>query len=331
MAAELPGPRRLDPKSGLRRGKSSRNPAGPGIVFDKHDFADMVASDNGWKKASSRISVLDLNAVGIVEAYSDIPGVLSMIARNKTPIVVSGSVVYTNKECNIYREGITNDVGFEREFVLQMRRWRQLGGRVDYLAMDVPLFGGHIATQKECHFSIEEVAGRAATTVNLILQEFPSAKIIDADGPGWVPINEWVPQLEQFVRSFNNVSRQPIQYISLDMHWTDDWHSGYKWVSATREITERLHKLGLKVGLIINADNRHVQSADGTVITDRPVDASSWMEGVRDHLRLVHDAALPLDFLAINSWTKHPEKNLPETDPIALMSLVNFCYELWPR
>jgi hypothetical protein len=309
--------------------QQSLNTEGPGIVFNKYDFPTMVASDDGWQQAASHVAAMQINAVGIVEAYHDVQSVISMINRHNFKIIVSGSVVYTNHECSVRSEGVTNDEGFEREFVLQMRHWARVGGRTDYITMDSPLVFGYYVTQKECHFSVEEVARRAATTVNMVLQEFPAARIVDAEGPAWLPPKSWWPDYDKFLRTFNSVSKRPIEYLSLDMHWTDDWHTGYRWVTATREIADYAHAHGLKVGLIFNADPRHIQSADGETVSDKPMTDALWMQAVRDHMKLAHERRLPLDFVSLNSWVKFPLRNLPESDRAAYTSLVNYAYDLW--
>ena len=108
--------------------QSEVNPNGQGIVFNQHDFASMISSNQGWQQVASRIAALHLNAVGIVEAYPDVPSVIAMIDRNKFEISSGGSVVYTDHQCEVHTEGVTNDEGFEREFVLQMRHWKKLEG-----------------------------------------------------------------------------------------------------------------------------------------------------------------------------------------------------------
>jgi hypothetical protein len=309
--------------------QEARNPDGPGIVFNKYDFPAMIKSDDGWQRAASHIAVMQINAVGIMEAYHDVQSVLSMINRHDFRISVSGSVLYTNHDCNVRGEGITNDVGFAREFVINMQRWAKAGGRTDYITMDSPLVVGYYVKQKECHFTIDEVAKRAATTVNMVLQQFPKARIVDAVGPSKLLPKFWYRDYSRFVKAFNLVSKKPIEHLSLDMHWTDDWHTGYEWVTATRELADYAHADGLRVGLIFNADARHVQSPDGKIVTDQPMTDALWMQAVRDHLKLARDEKLPLDFVMIDSWVKFPYKNLPDSDPNAFTSLVNYAQDLW--
>jgi hypothetical protein len=73
------------------------------------------------------------------------------------------------------------------------------------------------------------------------------------------------------------------------------------------------HQLGVRTGLIINADN-----APG--MTD-----AAWMDANRQHIRDA-TANLGLDYIEIDSWQNHPQLNLPETDPVAYSSLINYAF-----
>ena len=50
------------------------------------------------------------------------------------------------------------------------------------------------------------------------------------------------------------------------------------------------------------------------------------MEEAKQNILNVSAAKLPLDFAIIASWVHHPYRNLPETDPLALTSLVNWYF-----
>ena len=201
--------------------EAERNPNGHGIVFNKHDFPAMVASDEAWKQAASQISVLQINAIGIMEAYQDVPSVIAMINRNHFKIAASGNLVYTDHLCEVNSEGMSNDVGYERELVGNLHRWKLAGGRLDYLVMDSPLVFGYYVTQKQCHFSIEEVARRTAVTFKRVQQDFPDVKIVDAEGPAWLLPAAWLPDYARFFQAFQMAAGKPIDDGGL---WKMVWY-----------------------------------------------------------------------------------------------------------
>ena len=191
-------------------------------------------------------------------------------------------------------EGVTNDTGYAHEAVLTFRAWKNAGGRLDYLILDSPFYFGFYSAQNQCHFTIEDVARRAAATVHLILRDFPNAKIVDAEGPGPLLPADWLPSYGRFLTSFQRYEGRPVDYLAMDMHWFDAWHTGYNWVEASRQIINFAHSKNMKVGLGINADDDFVETGTGHRTTEH-VTAVSWMQMNRDHIRAAHDAGLKLE------------------------------------
>ena len=295
-----------------------------GVTFAGHDFPAMVASMEGWRQAAQHMTAIELNTKHIVETYPDLAAVVRMVNAFGRKVIGGGSVLFSNGECKS-NEGMNGDHDFEHENALTLRAWHEKGGRLDILSMDGPFFFGLYAAP-DCHFTIREIARRAAATVNQILQYYPDLEILDVEGPGPVPVPKFLAEYEVFLREFNAQSRRPITRMSLDMHWIDAWHTGYRWVDATRRIAAFAHEHGLKVGLLLDAEDDTVQSADGSVITKEKVTLGSWMQMVREHMALARRERLPLDHVEIVSWMKFPQKNLPESDPDAFASLVG---EAW--
>lgn len=301
--------------------QDAANANGKGVNFTSHDFPAMVSSLDGWKNAAHRIAAIELNTKHIVEAYPDLPAVVRMVNAGGFKVIGGGSVLYSNGECKP-NEGMNGDHDFEHENVGTLSAWHDKGGRLDILSMDGPFFFGLYAA-KDCHFSIEEVARRAANTVNRIAAFYPNVAVLDVEGPGPVTVDRFLPDYAVFLRDFNRFSHRPITQMSLDMHWIDAWHTGYRWVEATRKMANFAHNHGLKIGLLMDAEDNTVESADGTVIGRDKVTLPSWMQMVRAHIALAHREKLPLDHVEIVSWMKFPRRNLPETDPNAMASLVD--------
>ncbi|MBV8158866.1 MAG: hypothetical protein JO278_14475, partial [Dyella sp.] len=161
------------------------------------------------------------------------------------------------------------------------------------------------------------------------LEDFPDAQVVDADGPGPVPIPRFLSDFRQYVAAFDAVSHKPLTHLSMDMHWIDAWHSGYDWISGTRQVIDFAHANNIKAGLLMDAEDRFVESGDGRVVTTTQVTDQSWMQMVRAHMELARERKLPLDYIHIVSWMKFPERNLPETDPLAFASLVNDAWQVW--
>jgi hypothetical protein len=319
--------------------QDSLNPSGPGVVFSRHDFPRMAASDAEWIGAQSHLTTLGLSIVHIVEAYPDAASVAAWTNSRPFKIEGGGSLVNTGMAIagggaackHPPTEGVVSDprFDFESESYLTLHKWKQMGGRLDYLAMDSPFFFGYYIMAKYCHYSIQQIAQRTAVTVNKILEDFPDAQIVDAEGPGPIPMPQFLEDYKHFIAAFDAVSHRPISRISMDMHWVDVWHTGYNWIDATRTFIAFAHANRLKAGLLMDAEDKYMESGDGKSMSTTPVTNDGWMKMVRDHVTLAKAEKLPLDYVAFVSWMKFPDKNLPETDPSAFSSLVNDAYRTW--
>lgn len=306
------------------------NSDGAGINYTTYDFPAMVASITPWQNAASYLSALGLDVVHIVEAYPNVQSVISMDNTNNFPVVGGGAMVFTNGSCTIpTTEGVSSDTGYEHETYLTLHQWKLDGGSIAYIGMDGPFNYGYYALQQYCNFTIEQVAQSAATTVNMILEDYPNAQIVDEEGPGALLPAAWLPQYAQFVSAFNAVSHVPIGYLAMDMHWVDTWDTGYDWVDASSQITQYAHGLGMKVGLFMDADDQYVESANGSVTTTTPMTDAHWMQQVEGHMQLANQDGMPLDFIYIASWMDYPLLNLPQTNSTAFTYLVDYAHQLW--
>jgi hypothetical protein len=326
-AADVPTQAARIPEIWFCPRQSTFNPSGHGVLFDQYDFPAMRRSTAQWKQALSHISVLTLDVVHDAEGNKNLSAIIDWANKLKLKIAGPAGIIYTDHRCNPRMEGITNDVGYAREAVATFHHWSEAGGRLDYLILDGPFFFGYYATQRECHFSIDDVAHRAATTVKMILQDFPNARIVDSEGPGPVPVAIWLSEYDRFLAAFRRAAGRPVDDLAMDMHWIDAWHTGYNWVDASRQIIQLAHARGLQVGLFIHADDDFVETNGAK--TNQPITAAGWMQANRNHMQTAHDAGLQLDFINITSWMKYPTQNLPESDPNAYTSLVNYAYRLW--
>ncbi len=290
-------------------------PPGLRAAFTKYDFPAMLPLDAPWQTAASRIAVLTIG-VHTMQHYDDLPAVISMINRYTLQVATAGAMVFTDGLCaNKGIEGMDRSKDFAREVVDALRKWRDAGGRLDYIIMDGPFYFGYYFTAKDCHYSIAEVARRSAATFREIQKIYPAIKVMDAEGPGATPVDAWLPDLQTWLNAFKSATGHPVDAFGMDFQWKDNWHTGYDWVSALRVTTNFLHKQGIAAGLGINA-------------YDRDVTNTQWMDDNRGHLKTAIDANAGLDFVIINSWMKYPERNLPESDPEAYTSLVNTAYSI---
>jgi hypothetical protein len=308
------------------------------VSWTYYDFLSMLAPDGPWRRAAHRIDGLMVSMVHSVEGYSQkgvpsLPDIHTMLDRFGLKAGGGGSVVYTGGLCpGAGVEGMTSDTDYAREVVSTAQRWHDAGLPLTYFGMDGPFYFGYIYTHDKCHFSIEDVARRAATTMKMIKALYPNIIVIDAEGPGADLPAKWLPDYHRFLEAFRSAYGAPIDYLDMDLHWTDTWHTGYRWVTAAKEIADDMHRQGLRVSLIVDAEDGawdpDVPPPDPAAPARQAMTADYWMAAVRKHIDLIKQNAIPLDAVDFESWMKFPRHNLPETDPQAWTSIVNYAHDV---
>jgi hypothetical protein len=308
------------------------------ISWTDTDFLDLVHSGALWARARRSVSALMLSVVHASEGYSQrgvpsLPEIGAMLSANHLAVGGGGSVVFTDGLCKGGGvEGMTDDKGFAREVYYTTKTWHDDGMPMEYFVIDGPYYFGYVFLQDKCHFTIEDVARRTATTLRMIRDLYPNIKLIDAEGPAAQPVANWLPNYHRFLDAFRREYGASIDYLDMDLHWTDTWHTGYRWTTAAKQIAEDMHKQGVKVSLIIDAEDQNwdpdvpppnLKADPRTTMT-----ADYWMAAVRKHIDLVKQDSIPLDAVDIESWMKFPRYNLPETDPLAWTSIINYAHDV---
>jgi hypothetical protein len=289
-------------------------PPGHRVEFTKFDFSQMLDAYAPWQKAASRVSVLTIGG-HTMELFHDLPSVVAMTNRYGFKVATAGAMISTDGLCAIQAtEGVdSKNKNFAGEVVYALKKWKLSGGRLDYIIMDSPFYFGYYVIARDCHYSIADVAHRAAATLKEIRQLYPAVKVMDAEGPGAMPVDRWLPDFKQWLLDFKVDSGQQIDAVGMDFHWRDAWHTGYDWVSAVRTTSALLHTQGIASGLYINAEDQNTTNVN-------------WMKVNREHLETALKPNSGLDFVYIASWGRFPDRNLPESDPTAYTSLVNDAY-----
>jgi hypothetical protein len=314
------------------------DPTARAVSWSYYDFPAMLPPIAPWQKAASRIDAIMFNVTHAVEGSAhdgspSLPDIQAMLSRHNFKPAGGGAVVYTDGLCQgAGVEGMTSDKDFAREVVGTTQRWRDAGLPLTYFSMDGPFYFGYIYMHDKCRFTIEDVARRAAATMRMIKALYPDIIVIDAEGPGAQLPADWLPNYHRFLAAFRSAYGAPIDYLDMDLHWIDTWGTGYRWVTAAKQIAQDIHAQGLKVSLIIDAEDANWDPDVPPPVTSQPAKTAMtqeyWMAAVRKHIDLVKQNGIPLDAVDIESWMKFPRRNLPETDPNAWTSIVNYAHDV---
>jgi hypothetical protein len=287
---------------------------GPGIEYTKYDFPALLQPNAPWQGGASRIAVFMMPG-NVVWSYPDLPGLISFIKAHQFKVAFADGMLFTGGTCGKGVEGMSRDADSNRETVVIAQKWKAAGGPFDYVVMDGPLYFGHHYA-KDCGYSLAEVAHRAGVTLAAMRNYFPDIHVVDAEGPGEIPNDQWLSEMRSWFDEFRQATGRPIEAVTLDLHWHDR-RPGQSWQDTARRATASFHEVGVKSGLVVNAES-------SPTTTD-----AEWMDDNRLHIHDAASAKLSLDFVLINSWHNHPSRNLPESDPVAYSSLIGYTDQVW--
>jgi hypothetical protein len=280
-------------------------PRGAKIFSD--DFSRLWTAPEEWTFAASHISVFVLSPYYASVGLEDNIKAISLFLTSRHIALAVGIQSLPVDGCGQGVEGMTK-AGQPGNVA---RRLKRLGIDVKYFALDEPLdFGHNFIGKQACKYSIQEVAHRLAGTISDLRRVYPDAKIVDYEAPTSEPLPQWTARtsvtLIEWLDRYRAETGTPLDAMAMDSSWLEAWQQ------HDSETSGILHQHGIKAGLFLDAPG-------GPAVTDQ-----SWMTAARKNIYAVQAAKLNLDFIIIASWTQHPRRNLPESDPLALSSLVKW-------
>ncbi|HYL98334.1 MAG TPA: hypothetical protein VEZ90_05215, partial [Blastocatellia bacterium] len=186
-----------------------------------------------------------------------------------------------------------------------------------------PLFFGHYYSGKNaCKSSIPDVASRTAVIVKIYTAAFPNAIVGDVEPfPAVSSHPDWQADYASWLRAFHNATGTPLSFLNLDFNWGDPFlnkgndHSGSNAAAIAalaRNAVSVARANGLRVGMIYW----------GGGATDQV-----WMRNARTHIDYVEASGIHPDQAIFVSWNAAPARTLPESDPAALTSLIDYYFE----
>ncbi len=264
------------------------------------EWPDMFASRSGWETSSTRVAVLKLEPGYIADASDEeLTTLSSRLTKLGIAVGIEIQPVAARKSdhCGV-TEGYDDPVAVAR-IVAKLTR---LQIRPKYIALDEPVWFGHYADgPQECHFSITDVAHRAAEIAQLYLTAFPQVILGDIEPVGsLVQKVDWQASYRTFEEEFNKALGRKLQFMQLDVDFRNPG-----WPRQIKAIFAFGRSLGMRMGIIYNGD--------GEDANDR-----AWIAHAEQSIALTESlySIIP-DQAIFQSWNKFPTHALPETSPSA--------------
>jgi len=279
----------------------------PVVQHDKHkdhpaDYMDLFKPGAPWSGAASKLTVFTISMQFVLRGDpGQLRAVIDGLRRRHIALGVAVGVLDGPGAggCGNGVEGYSAPA----TVTAVAGRIRSLGGTIDYLAMDEPVWYGHIfrlgrGAQFGCQAGVEAIADDVAAKAGLLRQLFPRIQIGDVE-----PINarDGGPRSIDDIIAFVDRLRQGTGVVPAFVHADIAWRSG-DWRPLLTDLATRLRARGVRLGVI----------CDGTA--DAAGDAAWVSQALQRCQAIAADGTIkPADYI-VASWEALPTRMLPETD-----------------
>jgi hypothetical protein len=282
---------------------------------------DMFTPDAPWKIAASHTQGFMLQGAFVARAsQGQLNSVVFDLNRRGIAIAVAVGVMNVPHDPPSGCGGLGNVEGYGtvQQAAKIAGAIKAAGGRIKYLVMDEPLYFGHYYSQVPgkgagCHSSIQQIVQLIKPTLDVYRQTFPDLIVGEVEPTFFIDgQTDWRGDFSSWAAAYRATTGRPLAFMHLDIEWP--LHNGVEDALAVYGASQGLQRQGLlgKIGIIYNGSRQDKSD-------------ESWMKAARDHLMLMEGQnKLRPEHIIFQSWTPNPTHAMPESDPNALTSLVDF-------
>lgn len=194
-------------------------------------------------------------------------------------------------------------------YPLLLQRIKKLGGSLQWVFFDNPLYyGSYYSGENACGWPLTVLAN-LLPQVNMVKSIFPNIRIGDIEGIAPPSVPDWLDRLKSFIAMYRQATGSNFAALRVDsgafteQSWKDD-------IVAFSKIAAQE---GIPFGIIYQGGSERSNA--------------EWMNAARQHVLdyELHGGAPP-DHVVFQSWTQDPEYSLPETDPTAFTSIIDWYF-----
>jgi hypothetical protein len=264
-------------------------------------FMDLFAPGAPWDSAATKTQVLKVSTQFLHAATdTELSAVIHALENRHIALGMEGLLLVESARCG---RGVESYGGAGAIQALAARV-KRLGGTIDYVAMDEPLwYGNFVVGPRNCNDTVESLAQQMAPNVRTLKTAFPAIRFGDIE-----PINNrTIGRIEvmlQFARAFKAATGEPISFVDADIIWQENWKP------QIVDWKVKLHAAGIAFGVIFDGDP-----------TDTSDDA--WTSHALERYRaVIADQSMKPDDMIFQSWMERPTRLLPDSEPATLTGLV---------
>ena len=266
------------------------------------DYQSLFSAHAAWPRAAAHVAVFKTSTQWLLNAPdSALRDMINDLHARHIALAFEGLMIPHLEACGQGVEGYSGP----GEIARVAERVRALGGRIDAVAMDEPLwYGHHYQGPQHCAFSIEALAKALAQNVAALRATFPNIRIGDIEPLDPLAPEAWADEVLHFAEAFRATTGRPLDFVHLDIPWQSSWRP------ALAILQQRLRAVHLPIGIIYNGDE-----SDQTDL--------AWTQHASERAVQLENAPATLpDQAILQSWMRHPSHMLPEDQPGTLTNLV---------
>ena len=265
------------------------------------DFMELFDNNAPWNASASVITVFKL--YGDWVEYFATDGQLSQVVSNLKmrgiALAVEAGPLTATAACGRGVESF-NPVNGTMKI---LGRIAKAGGNVTYIAMDEPFYFAHYYQgENACKWSVDKVASELHSYANNVRSKYPWIRIGDIE-----PLVQGIDvgTYESWLDAYREASGSYFAFFHADVGW-----ARADWPVSVAQLETYSHGKGMTFGMIY----------DGVGFDGSDSEWISQTESRMTTLESEHDT-VP-DQAVIQSWSDHPDHNLPESDNLTLTHLV---------
>jgi hypothetical protein len=293
----------LDRQVAVEHGHFPANAIGP------TDYMALFAPKAPWAQAAGRIAVFKI-LYKVPLSYgktvdTQFPQIFSFLKQHHIDLAIEYGPLTPAGNCG-GGEGF-DGAAWSRPAQGVVEWISKNGGELKYLLMDEPFFFGSIWNGPHaCHWSAQQVATNALTTLHIFKKAFPGLVVGDAEvvpASGLAP--DWLRRYADWMDAFQAATGTKLAFFHADTNRNiPTWMSDL--VALQREVSKR----GISFGIIY--DGLQNESSD-----------RDWLihaEQFYTEFELSHGRP---DQVIFQSWNPYPRRSLPETTPYTFTWLID--------
>ncbi|HET7088577.1 MAG TPA: discoidin domain-containing protein [Anaerolineae bacterium] len=280
------------------------------------DFIDLFNPDAPWAQAANRIHVFKLYGewVGtdpwnVHASDAELQQAVADLNRRGIALAMEAGPLEPTSTCG---QGIEGFGGPLRSGIRDARRIKAAGGTLSFIALDEPFaFASIYDGPQACQWSPERVAREVGAYIQGMRTIFPDLIVGDTE-PLWRDVD--VEDYKNWLRIFREVNGYDLAFFHLDVDF-----GRADWPEAAKELEDFARGWGIEFGIIY--------MGDGRALTDE-----AWLISAGERVKTYEliTGGQP-DHVLFQSWTDHPDRTLPETEPYTFTWFVNAYFEDKPN